>query len=426
MKVPVILRNNVYSLSKRVPARYKSIDTREKYVLSLGTDSRTEAMRKGALMLDQMMKAWEARLAGNSPDADIRWQAALDIAKAYQVDYQPLRKVIELPRAEVVARLAAIPDTADGEPDMVVAAAVLGTAKEPRVMLSTAMNEFWSLAGDRLVGSSPDQERKYRADKARGINSFAELIEDKPLQEIGHTDFEKYRGMLVDRVVAEEITARTANKMLVHLGDVLKTLNKRKRLGMDLSILPDLRLSDGGYTPRPPFSDEWIKTKFLGKGAMRSLNGEARAILLGMINTGCRPSELSGLTPDRIHIDCDIPFIQIRPGVRKLKTRQSSRDIPLLGASLDALKPFAKTGFPTYSDNPGWSACVAQYLDRNGLLETPRHSAYSLRHSFETRMRSADVPYDLRTLLMGHSSDRPEYGEWSLSKKLEQLKKIAL
>ncbi|WP_366942749.1 hypothetical protein [uncultured Paracoccus sp.] len=50
---------------------------------------------------------------------------------------------------------------------------------------------------------------------------------------------------------------------------------------------------------RPPFSSGWIQDKLLAQGALDGLNEEARAILLAMVNTGGRPSEIANLTAVR-------------------------------------------------------------------------------------------------------------------------------
>ncbi len=43
----------------------------------------------------------------------------------------------------------------------------------------------------------------------------------------------------------------------------------------------------------------------------RRANGQARALLQGMIKTGYRPSEGAALTPERILLDCDVLHISI-------------------------------------------------------------------------------------------------------------------
>ncbi len=85
-------------------------------------------------------------------------------------------------------------------------------------------------------------------------------------------------------------------------------------------------------------------------------------------------------------------------------------------------------GFSKYRGNPdNLSNTVGKYLRENDLLPTDRHSAYSLRHSFQDRLTNADVPDPTQTEKMGHQFDRPKYGEDpTLQKKVEWLIKIQL
>jgi len=65
-------RGRLYHLRRRVPRRYRSIEPRETVWISLHTDSETIARSKADRAWSQMIEAWEARLAGNSEDAEAR------------------------------------------------------------------------------------------------------------------------------------------------------------------------------------------------------------------------------------------------------------------------------------------------------------------------------------------------------------------
>jgi len=106
-----------------------------------------------------------------------------------------------------------------------------------------------------------------------------------------------------------------------------------------------------------------------------------------------------------------VPYISIkdRPG-RPLKTAHSERDIPLVGFALQAMLQLPG-GFPLYRDAPdNLSTCVNKFLRENNLLPSENHSMYSLRHSFQDRLTSANVPERIQCELMGHKFSRPKYG----------------
>jgi integrase len=176
---------------------------------------------------------------------------------------------------------------------------------------------------------------------------------------------------------------------------------------------------------RPPFSDAWIKGKILATKALDGLNAEARGLILGMVNTGYRPSEGAALTEQTISLDGAVPHIRIEPDGRQLKSQYARREIPLTGVSLEAFRSFPE-GFPRYRDSASLSATVNKYLRANGLLETPEHSFYSLRHSFEDRMLEAGIDERIRRDLFGHTLDRERYGKGaSLARKAELLAGLA-
>lgn len=221
----------------------------------------------------------------------------------------------------------------------------------------------------------------------------------------------QFRAWLQDRIEAEDIVAASANKDLIHLGDVLKTVTRMKRLDISLP-LDGLAFKEGEQEKRPPFSDKWIRTKILGPSALDGLDPEARAILLGTINTGYRPSEAACAMPDQFRLHDEVPHLIIRPrDDRQIKNRNSKRLLPLVGVSLEALQVFPH-GFPRYrDDNSTLSSNVNKYLRANGLIESDRHVMYSLHHSFMDRLLRGKIDDRIRSDLMGHSQKRQKHGQ---------------
>ena len=190
----------------------------------------------------------------------------------------------------------------------------------------------------------------------------------------------------------------------------------------------DLRFKNVVYKDIPPFSVDWLQNRMLAKGALDSLNEDARYIVYAMIETGCRPSEIANLRKEHIILDHDVPHLKIRPTAnRKLKSKSARRDIPLLGVSLEAMKQ-RHNGFPRYSDKGSiLSQTLMKRFKAEGLLETPDHRIYSIRHAFEKRMLEADIDYGLRCILMGHHNTRPSYGDGgSLEYRREQMSRFTI
>ncbi|WP_257891646.1 integrase [Gymnodinialimonas phycosphaerae] len=355
-----------------------------------------------------MIEAWEARLAGNSADAEVCYEAARDLARVRGFQYLDVGAVAKLPVEDVVERVEAIPALVD-QPDPIDGATLLGTTPQPCMTVTKTLDLYWTLAHEKTFGKSEDQLCRWEAPRKKAIKNFVAIIGDKDIANITRDDMLDFRQHWLDRIEAGEVTANSANKDLIHLGDVLKTENTMKRLGLDLP-LGELSFKQGEARTRPPFSEDWIRIRLLVPGALNGLNDQARGIFLGMINTCYRPSEGAALSTDTIRLDCEVPHISIEADGRQLKSHFARRVIPLTGVSLEAFKNFPD-GFPRYRNSASLSVVVNKFLRTNGLLETPRHSFYSLRHSFEDRMLASGIDDRIRRDLFGHRLDRERYGK---------------
>ncbi|OZB13880.1 MAG: integrase, partial [Hyphomonas sp. 34-62-18] len=380
----IVKRGSTFQLRRRVPQRYRAVEPRGVIWISLHTDSETVARSKADRAWGNLVEAWEARLARDTEDAEARHAAAHELARIRSFRYLDVGLVARLPVDELVARVEAI-GTRRAAPDTVEASALLGTVPAPSLTLEKALELYWSLAREKTLGKSEDQIRRWKNPRVKAVRNFVEIVGNKPIEAITRDDMLDFRQHWLERIEAGEVTPNSANKDLIHLGDVLKTVNTMKRLGLTLP-LGELSFREGETRTRPPFSAEWIRNKLLAPGALSGLNDEARGLLLGMVNTGYRPSEGAGLTAKTIRLDAVVPHIAIEPEGRQLKSAYARRVIPLTGVSLEAFKAFPD-GFPRYRESSaGPSATVNKYLKANGLLETPAHSFYSLRHAFEDRM----------------------------------------
>lgn len=257
------------------------------------------------------------------------------------------------------------------------------------------------------------------------MKNFVDVVGEKALADITGDDMLDFRNWWVERLEGEDLTPNSANKDLIQLGDVLKTVNRMKRLNLALP-LSDLSFKEGEAKTRPPFSVKWFKDRLLAPRALDGLNGEARAILLAMINTGCRPSELAALTANMIRLDHKVPHIEIAAEGRQVKSKYAKRTVPLLWVSLESMKDF-NDGFRRYrGSSAGLSATVNKFLRENGLLETDAHVLYSLRHSFEGRMLAAGIDDRIRRDLFGHRLTREKYGDGAdLDHKARVLQPVA-
>lgn len=258
-----------------------------------------------------------------------------------------------------------------------------------------------------------------------GWCELVDLIGDKPVIELTQDDGIDYSEWWRERVVAGEINAKSANKSMGMLSRMLKDMSIRRRLNLP-EIFKGLRLRGETENTRSPFDPAFIQNVLLGDGALDGLNVEARHAVYMLAETGLRPSEALNLNENTIHLNAPIPYVEILPDGRVLKTEDSRREVPLVGVALAVMKKRHK-GFPEYRDKSATlSATVNKFLLAHGMRPTRLHSLYSLRHSFKDRLVAVEAPDSLIDNLMGHSTGKSKYGKGPpLELKLKFLELIA-
>jgi integrase len=268
------------------------------------------------------------------------------------------------------------------------------------------------------------------------VNNFISLVSDKAMEDITVEDAQKIHQYWNARIAPKEgrrtASASSGNRDLGNLRVLYSSYftyngdRERKNPFDGFSFSTRIKKS------RPPIPTEWIRGTILKPGTLATLNEEARGILLIMIETGARPSEICNLEPDAIRVDQTVPHLAIEPRIdpddpREIKTASSRRLVPLVGVALEAAKRH-QSGFPRYRNRENdLSATLNKYLRTNKLFPTKDHKVYSFRHSFEDRMKDGGLEDELRRILMGHTIDRPKYGSGgSLEWRRDELMKIVL
>lgn len=431
-------RSGTWYYRRQVPLNVRGLDERFKIETSLQTKSLEVARVRRDAMEEADALFWASLLSGGSLATDpatARYKAAQQRALVLGFVWKSAHDLLHAaPVDEVIERLLTLKD----RPASTLkrdAEALLGTAPQPRVTLSKALGYFLEeIAPDELKGKSEAQTKAYKKVKWRAVNNFIELIGDKEISAIERADALKFYTWWQKRVTGGSgkavLSGNSANRDIGNLrriyGEYFRHLGDEARENPFRNLT--FRDPKSAKLDVPPFHVSWIRDKILAPGALNGLNREAALILLALVETGCRPSELCNITADQIHLKAAVPYIEIRfrPD-RAIKTESSIRQIPLVGVSLEAMKR-APNGFPRYRDKENsFSAAAMKHLRRAGLLPSDNHRVYSLRHSFETRMKEAGIDYELRCLLMGHAIKRPDYGDGgSLGYRQTELQKIVL
>jgi integrase len=433
----LVLRNGILYYWRRVPQALSEIDTRAPIVRqSLKTDDLAKARAQRDILENADNELWAAMLVDGKGSAQAieTYKAAKLLSEALGFSYRPADELARRPVEEIVQRVTAI--MGNGTP-AVVSTAVMGGEQVPKVRVSEAFDIYCNeIVADEIAGKSPAQRKQWEKVKRRAMNSFIAVVDDKAMTDITRDDARAFHKYWLDKVVPKDRGPRKSASMGNRMVGNMRVLYEEyfAHLGVldRQNPFKGLSFAEKFKKSRPPFPLDWVKTKVLRPGALAAMNDQARAIVLTIIETGARPSEICNLTEPFIKVDASVPHILIEPRLdpddpREIKTTTSVRAVPLIGMALAAMKKFPK-GFPRYKDKEAsMSNALNKFFRENELFPTTDHKIYSFRHAFEDRLKEAGIDDELRRLLMGHAIDRPKYGSGgSLEWRQSELRKIEL
>jgi integrase len=423
-------RGTSWHYVRRVPKHFALVDSRGIIQVSLKTRSLEVAKLRRDLLENADDLHWHGLSNGDDCEAEARrYKAAQARAKVFGFEYKTAAAIAVSPIEERLARIEAVKGLSSRDVE-----GALGSVSEPKITVRKAMELFCDdIGAAETKGMSVNQKAAWRKVKMAAAERFVEAVSNKALLEITRADATKFHSHWQKRVMGIEggkaVSGNTANRSLGNMRKLFREF--AAHIGEDRrNPFDKLSFSDSKRKMKKifPFSNDWISQNLLAAGSLSGLNREARLILLIMVETGCRPSEVANLSEGRIHLDDKVPHIVVDfEEDRAIKTENSIRMIPLTGVSLEAMR-MAPKGFPHYRDRETLlSATLMKYLRTNKLLPSENHRVYSLRHSFESRMLEAGINDEFRKRLMGHDIDRPDYGDGGqLSWKLEQMQKFTL
>lgn len=434
----LLTKRDVWYYQRRVPLKVRDQDSRSPLVR---TSLQTKDIAQARLRRDAYEAAdnhlWGSMVAGDDQTrARHLFDAAIRRAEALGFNYRSAAEIAEGPLEDLGARVDAM---MAGSQEVARHAALLGGVTVPPMVLSKVYDLYeGEIATDELLTKSEQQRRKWKNVKRRAVESFVGVVGDLAIGDITRDDALKYwrfwQVRIAPKVGKPSHTPSSGNRELGslrtiygayydHLGDVDR-LNPFDGLSF--------REKAKKKRTRPAFPTDFILDRLLRRGALAGLNIEARAILLATIETGARPSETCNLTAEQIRVDAAVPHLSFEErddpdNPRELKSAPSIRVVPLVGVALEVFKAFPK-GFPRYREKEeAASALINKFMRNNGLVPTPQHTLYGLRHSLEDRMKEAGLTDDLRRILMGHKIDREEYGTGGgLAWRMSEMHKIAL
>ncbi|WP_238193475.1 hypothetical protein [Methylobacterium frigidaeris] len=181
-------RDGIWYLVRRVPDTVAALDrrviVRQTTKVRVAYDPRGAKARRVVDALNADLETyWRGLLAGQSQDAQERYDAARRRARGFGFDYRLTSSLAELPDDELLARIRTIVAQPRSAEAAAVTAVLGGEALAP-LRLSTLFAEFERLSAAANRDLSPDQQRKWRNPKLRAIANLVDVTGDRPLEEV--------------------------------------------------------------------------------------------------------------------------------------------------------------------------------------------------------------------------------------------------
>lgn len=291
------------------------------------------------------------------------------------------------------------------------------------VTLSEALDVYVRLKGG-------EKGIKFIRHATRSTNYAIEAVGDHDL-----TSYDgKARGVLRDALLDRGLVSSSAKRVFASVRAMVNFVICEYGLKATNPFLHVFFPELNDTKKRMPFSTMEIR---LLHDKCRSTDDDVRHLAALISDTGVRLAEATGLKVSDIKIGGPIPYIHIRPNpIRRLKTKQSERQVPLIGASLWAAKRILATSsgdyaFPRYVKNGTCLANSASAILNKWIRSNIGNDlvVHSMRHKFRDRLREVGCPPEITDSLGGWSRNSigESYGDgYSLKAKHEWLSKITL
>ena len=278
----------------------------------------------------------------------------------------------------------------------------------------------------RLKGEGKDKTFIRTAN--RNIEYIIKVLGNKSIRLYSSSDASKFRDWLMEQGMSNSTLKRVFSsvKAIINLSineyglDITNPFSKAYLPSIENEIRESIPLEDIRV----------IQTE------SKKEDDELRWLLLLLSDSGMRLSEALGLSKDDINLNSNLPHVKLIPHKwRRLKTKNSERCIPLIGASLWASKKILEHqnnsvyAFPRYTsvDNcnaNSASAALNKWL-KSKLIND--YVVHGFRHSFRDRLRAIECPseiidqlggWSLRSIGQGYGKG---YGLSVLSKWMKQI-----
>ena len=229
-----------------------------------------------------------------------------------------------------------------------------------------------------------------------------------------------------------EVKTGTVDRELSVIRAALNVVIREKGLDVKNPFMHQI-IPNEGKDKVPRVSFDKYETNIIVKACLCEPSDIKNILLLSLL-TGCRLAELVGLRRSDVKLDQPIPYLSLLEHEgRTLKTKNSTRDTPLVPLAIDVLTEQLATHngpmvFPKYTRgimalSGNASATVNKLIKRLGIQGKTFHCT---RHTVRDMLTQANTPFHLMEAIGGWGSNSvgQDYGKgYALEQKLEALTK---
>jgi integrase len=303
-------------------------------------------------------------------------------------------------------------------PVEVKALEILQRKNKVRPRLSAALDMYLGTRGDDLDAKAVERSR-------RDWGLLVEIAGDICLEDLGREHARMYVAHCLSKGLKPTTARRALNTVSAIFSLAIKEFDLRDpiRPFSDVSV-PSLKTYKSEVkTPSAEELGEILST-------FRDDTSGLGLVILIQMGTGCRVGEVSGLATADVVLDAEVPYLKIQEHPwRRLKTKTSARDVPLVGFALDAARAAVTRAnssqalFPGYARPRGAdsaSGAVNKRLNRWAI------GSHGFRHGMKDLLREAGCPEPIQKEIQGHAGDgiSSGYGKgYSLKVKQDWLTK---
>jgi len=235
----------------------------------------------------------------------------------------------------------------------------------------------------------------------RNTQYLTEVAGDKPVDTYTSQDAARFRDWMLER----GMTVVTVKRVFATIRSIINLAIGEHGLDCKNAFSGVYMPDDDGQQKRKPIPLENIRSI---QAVCRETDDDLRWLVALISDTGMRLAEGAGLAVDDLKLDGEIPYVDIKPHPwRPLKTKTSTRKVPLVGASLWAAKRIKATAsgpfaFPRYTDGKETNANSASAALNKWLKSYAKGCVvHSFRHSLRDRLRAVQCPKDITDRLGG-------------------------